>query len=285
MFTNAIFPLIEFGMYFGMRFIPRWMDRGYKCSAKSQYDPPTKATTVMSYVDLYAGPEFEMHFKYSAILNITFVTFMFGLGLPMLFPYALLAMLILWVSEKAMFFYSYRLPPMYDVSLGKNVINKMRAAPIFMVLFGYWFFSSRTLLSNENLTAVQRKSDTPLTGHSAANVFGSKGWEAPAWPLLLFAIIFIIQYFFGNMMYEQLTRCFPSLKIGDITLNEDIDTYWNVLDDGDRKWSQSECTNFRTYADMYLEKFSTTKQSRDFKLLEEEEFQALMKSETKRRHL
>lgn len=58
-----------------------------------------------------------MHFKYSAILNITFVTFMFGLGLPMLFPYALLAMIILWVSEKALFFYSYRLPPMYDASL------------------------------------------------------------------------------------------------------------------------------------------------------------------------
>jgi hypothetical protein len=267
MFTNAIFPLIEFGMYFGMRFIPRWMDRGYKCSAKSQYDPPTKATTVMSYVDLYAGPEFEMHFKYSAILNITFVTFMFGLGLPMLFPYALLAMLILWVSEKAMFFYSYRLPPMYDVSLGKNVINKMRAAPIFMVLFGYWFFSSRTLLSNENLTAVQRKSDTPLTGHSAANVFGSKGWEAPAWPLLLFAIIFIIQYFFGNMMYEQLTRCFPSLKIGDITLNEDIDTYWNSLDDHDRKWSDEEERHFRLFNNFDWKDMGCPKGSVKFSML------------------
>jgi len=66
-----------------------------------------------------------MHFKYSAILNITFVTFMFGLGLPLLFPYALLAMVILWFSEKCLFFYTYRLPPMYDETLGKNVIAKL----------------------------------------------------------------------------------------------------------------------------------------------------------------
>jgi len=125
------------------------MDRGYKCSAKDRYDPPTKATSIMGYVDLYAGPEFEMHFKYSAILNIIFVTFMYGLGLPMLFPYALLAMLILWVSEKALFFYSYRLPPMYDASLGKNVIRKMKVAPIFMMVFGYWFMSSNQLLNND----------------------------------------------------------------------------------------------------------------------------------------
>jgi hypothetical protein len=101
----------------------------------------------------------------------------------------------------------------------------------------------------------------------------------------MMSIFQIIQVCFGGLIGKCLIRCFSSLEVGNESLDEDIDTYWNVLDDGDRKWSQSECTNFRTYADMYLEKFSTTKQSRDFKLLEEEEFQALMKSETKRRHL
>jgi len=58
MFINAIFPLLEFGMYFGMRFLPRCIDRGWKLTSKSRYDPPTKTTTIMGYVDLYAGPEF-----------------------------------------------------------------------------------------------------------------------------------------------------------------------------------------------------------------------------------
>lgn len=95
-----------------------------------------------------------MHFKYSAILNITFVTFMFGLGLPLLFPYAVLGIVVLWFSEKLLFFYSYRLPPMYGPELGKNVINKMKGAPLFMFFFGYWMFSSHQLLSNDNLYPV-----------------------------------------------------------------------------------------------------------------------------------
>lgn len=83
-----------------------------------------------------------MHFKYSAILNICFVTFLYGLGLPLLFPYAILALLILYFSEKILLYYSYRLPPMYDETLGKAVIETLKVAPIFMMFFGYWFFSS-----------------------------------------------------------------------------------------------------------------------------------------------
>jgi len=96
----------------------------------------------MGYVDLYAGPEFQMHFKYSSILNIIFVTFMYGLALPVLFVYAVLAIAVLWFLEQFLFFYSYRLPPMYDETLSKNVISKVKVAPIFMMFFGYWFFSS-----------------------------------------------------------------------------------------------------------------------------------------------
>lgn len=97
----------------------------------------------MTYINLYSGPEFLMHFKYSAILNIVFVTFMYGLGLPILFLYAVFALAILWFSEKLLFYYSYRLPPMYDEKLGKSVIKHMKIAPIFMMFFGYWFFSSK----------------------------------------------------------------------------------------------------------------------------------------------
>lgn len=92
-----------------------------------------------------------------------------------------------------------------------------------------------------------RKSDTPLTGHTYGDLFSSSGWEAPAWPLLLMSILLIIQYFFGNMLGEQLARVCPSLKIGDVDLNEDIDTYWNSLDDHDRKWSDEEEKHFRLF--------------------------------------
>ena len=109
-----------------------------------------------------------MHFKYSAVLNVVYVTMMYGLGLPILFPYAVLAIFILWFTEKLMFFYTYRLPPAYDASLGKHVIEKMRYAPLIMMLFGYWFFSSNQLLANNELTEIMRQSDTPITKHTFA---------------------------------------------------------------------------------------------------------------------
>jgi hypothetical protein len=101
----------------------------------------------------------------------------------------------------------------------------------------------------------------------------------------MMSIFFSIQVFFGEMIGKCLIRCFPSLEVGNEELDEDIDTYWNVLDDGDRKWSQSECKNFRTYADMDLITYGMDNKSKDFKLLEEDEFQSLMKSKSTGRTL
>jgi len=66
-------------------------------------------------------------------------------------------------------------------------------------------------MNNDQLKPVTRKSDTSLSGHTMADVFKKDGWNAPAWPLLLFSIIVIIQYFFGGMICKVLYRFFPSL--------------------------------------------------------------------------
>ena len=54
---------------------------------------------------------------------------------------------------------------------------------------------------------------------------------------LLFAI-----YFFGYAFEALLAKCCPSLIIGDVAeeLNEDIDLYFDALDEDDRKWSIGE---------------------------------------------
>jgi len=166
----------------------------------------------------------------------------------MLFLYAILGIAILWFSEELLFYYSYRLPPMYDESLARNVMAKMKTAPIFMLLFGYWFFSSQQLLDNLELKPFQRQSDTPITAHTMADPFHKAGWDTPAWPLLLVGVLLIIHVIFGDWLGEALARCFPSLKIGDVDLNEEIDTYWNSLDDHDRKWSIAEEEHWRLFS-------------------------------------
>jgi hypothetical protein len=100
-------------------------------------------------VDIYSGPLYFIHYKYSAILNITFVTFMYGLGLPILFPVAVLAFLVLYWVEKLMLYYSYRQPPMYDDKLNTSVLTKMTYAPLLFLIFGYWMYSNKQFLSND----------------------------------------------------------------------------------------------------------------------------------------
>lgn len=99
-------------------------------------------------MSIYSGPVYLMHYKYSMMLNTIFVTFMYGFGLPLLFPVAVLAMVVLYFVEKTMLYYAYQQPPMYDERLNKLVMKIAQFAPVFYLAFGYWMCSSNQLLSN-----------------------------------------------------------------------------------------------------------------------------------------
>ena len=84
-----------------------------------------------------------MHYKYSALLTIIFVTMTFGFGIPILFPIAAMSILILYLVEKTMLYYAYRLPPMYDERLSQSVLKTLYWAPIYYLAFGYWMASNK----------------------------------------------------------------------------------------------------------------------------------------------
>ena len=101
---NVFWPLIEFFMYWGMRLAFRSLDRG----VTSCNDLKTKKTTLQQYIEIYSGPTFFIHYKYSFMLNIIFTTFTYGVGLPLMFPLAACAFFVLYCMEKLMIYYSYR---------------------------------------------------------------------------------------------------------------------------------------------------------------------------------
>lgn len=55
----------------------------------------------------FNGPVYYMHYKYSSIMNITFLTMMFGPGMPILFPIAFMSVLVLYSLEIFMLYYVY----------------------------------------------------------------------------------------------------------------------------------------------------------------------------------
>ena len=50
-------------------------------------------------------------------MNILFVTMMYGVGLPILFPIACLSFFLILIMDQYMIFFVYRKPPDYDTKL------------------------------------------------------------------------------------------------------------------------------------------------------------------------
>ena len=184
----------------------RILDRG--CS-RSPYD--TKSTSIQSFIDVYAGPLYYMHFKYSSILTVTFVTFMYGFGIPIMFPIACASMIVLYFVGKTMLFYAYRVPPMYDERLSQNVLRYLQFAPLFFCFFGYWMISNEQLLLNNHLQPVSAATEVHETGHTIQTVLMKRGWAGLNWVLLVAGIILTAIFFFGNKCMQAFSKLIPSL--------------------------------------------------------------------------
>lgn len=194
-----------------------------------------------------------MHNKYSTLLNITFVTSMFGLGMPILYPIALLSVTILYLVEKFMLFYGYRQPPMYDGDTYVLVIRVLLWAPIFFCLTGYWMLSSKQLLSNDYLSPITYSNQIPETYHVYTQVFSAKGWVDPAWPLLLFGLLILLMNILrapANNAFDRVLQLFGCGKESTLKLTvetsevEDAQyhqrTFWKVLTLQDAMWIECE---------------------------------------------
>lgn len=119
-----------------------------------------------------------------------------------------------------------------------------------------------------------------MTFHTYSQVFGKEGWAAPAWPLLLVGILLLLKIFIGDVIVNMAEKCFPFLKVGNLELDEDLDTYWNSLDDHDRKWSIKEEEYFRHFNTADLSAYGLTKAKKNFSMLFDVSFDHLKTSQS-----
>jgi hypothetical protein len=146
----------------------------------------TKLQTIQAFVNLYSGPEYMMHFKYAGMLNIIFVTFMYGLAVPLLFPLSFLFFAVSYMVERICLAYSYRLPPSFDDALNKSALSILKFAPLTMSLFGFWVMGNQQIFSN-NIYGRTYKTDPVITHH--------KGYEIKVdqtLPLFIMATILVL---------------------------------------------------------------------------------------------
>ena len=98
------------------------------------------------------------------MLNVIFITFMFGLALPILFPAAFLYFLVFQIQEKLLVTYYYKKPPVYDEKLNKAALKILKWAPFLMVMFSYWALGNKQIFSNV-VHPVQFRNDPIITEH------------------------------------------------------------------------------------------------------------------------
>ena len=177
-----------------------------------------------------------MHYKYSSVMNIVFITMMFGAGLPLLFPIAAASLSVLFCLEKFMLYYIYKQPPVYDERLNNSVLSNLVFTPFFLLGFGYWMLTNQQLIENDNLAPINRKSDPFMAGHTWYMALTPSGvfHSGPAGILLVFMFLYAIYIFLRGPIELISSLCCKDMMIKDYSINEEIDVYQNCLDDLDK---------------------------------------------------
>ena len=140
MVVNAIFPPLEAAIMVTMSYILRSYDQGICC--RKLPNKTTKKRNLVEFINLYSGSEFEIYYQYSQMLVITWVTFLFGPALPILFPIALLGVSILYATNRLTVAYWHRRPPVYDAKMNEITIELLGAAPLLYACVGAWIYSN-----------------------------------------------------------------------------------------------------------------------------------------------
>jgi hypothetical protein len=131
-----------------------------------------------------------------------------------------------------------------------------------MLSFGYWMLSSNQICSND-VNYRTHSSSPPVTKHIWTEVFTSAGYtQNPGAPLLILFWIFLIATFLRTFVDKLLMKIFT---LRSFEIDEDLENYFNTIDENDRNWSIAEeeysrkTMNIKILPDETLEKFKTTK--------------------------
>ena len=69
------------------------------------------------------------------IMNICFVTFLYGMMIPILFPLAWIQLFVLYVVERLMMYYSYQKPKNFDEKITRSSLKLIsNATPLFLLM-------------------------------------------------------------------------------------------------------------------------------------------------------
>jgi len=130
----------------------RWCDR--RCSDDIRV---TKQKTQREYENLYMGPEFIIDFRYSQILTLTFVCFLYSGGMPILYLFSFAQLILTYYFDKLFLLRVSKLPKNYDEQLEKVVRVTLYGIIIMHLIFTIYMYGNPAIFDQTVSTL------TPLT--------------------------------------------------------------------------------------------------------------------------
>lgn len=144
MAINAVLPVANVVTPWAMLYAFQRYD------SKGTFDPyVTRSTSLANYKKMWGQIEYTIHFRYSDALKTAYITMMYGLGVPLLFPLAALNMIITLLAEKIQCAYFVKLPPAMGDTLTSTTISALNFSPILLLFNGYWMLSNKQIFENK----------------------------------------------------------------------------------------------------------------------------------------
>jgi hypothetical protein len=165
MTSQALWPLIEFVMFYSIINFTRCLDRRFGSDTFV-----TSAPSVQAYVDTYAGPEYLIHYRYAAILLQIGVAFCYGCSMPPLYGIAAFAFLILYINERLLVCYYYREPPSFDEKMTSLTLGLVSWVPFIMLPMAFWQLGNRQIFESV-VQEIEFKADVKMSGHNMSSAF------------------------------------------------------------------------------------------------------------------
>ena len=116
------------------------------------------------YKAAYTGKEWQIHFKYSDALNISFLAMLYGMGMPIMFPMAMIIISNQRLAERVQVAYNMRQPPAMDNALSKSVLSILKFGPICLLFNAFWLLDNKQFFDNFWLYK-DKTTDNMKSGH------------------------------------------------------------------------------------------------------------------------
>lgn len=198
MLLGIFSPHLANGVYWLKDAIIRFWDRRWTCDRKR-----TKQIFQSDYEQMYMGPELLFEYRYSTLLNMVYISLMYGTGMPVLYFFGSVTFFLSYWIDKWTLLRIYQTPPRYNKDLMKTTREWMNIAVLLHFVFGFWMYSNSVIFetSEDEIFGVNIKSNTEeidkeypwLNIQERLSQYHSLLYLVF---LVLFLIIFIVKVFF-----------------------------------------------------------------------------------------